>query len=767
MSQAAATSVLWRRVLGVLGLISAVGVLTLGLVTHAGLRDLPQTLDPWGGDEPRAQILDRNGLVLNRTFDNPWNVHDGVPLHATPQLLRKAFIEAEDQRFFEHGGVDWRARSHALVQNLRARRAVRGASTITEQVVRMLHPRDRTIWSRWLEGFEARQLERRFSKGEIFEFYLNQVPYARRRRGVVQAARDYFDRDLETLNEAEQLALVVLVRSPSRFDLARSSQGVPPRVEHLAVRLHARGTLDAVALAATRQSTFELSQPELEVSAPHFVRYVRGGLHDSTAIRVATTLDGTLHRRIRKILETQIEVLSKRQVGDGAALVVDHRTDEVLAWVNAGAFHAQAEGSQIDAVLARRQPGSTLKPFVYALALEQGWTAATMIEDTPYKRPVGRGQHSFRNYSRRFYGPVRLRQALGNSLNIPAVRAAAVVTPAAFLARLQRLGFDGLDRHPDFYGEGLALGNGEVTLFELVSAYASLARGGTYRTPRVVQETGASTGERRVFEPTVSSLIADILSDPEARRLEFSANGVLTFPVPTAVKTGTSNDYRDAWALGFSDRYTAGVWMGNLDLREMRGVSGSQGPALVLRAIFSELERRSEQRQLFLSPKLQRVTICSQTGAHPGPDCPTTAEWFRPGHEPAETCALHRSEPPVAAVRVAARAADAALGMPPKSVESAQERIWLAQPSPGLNLARDPRIPDEMEAYPFEIDAAAGARIAKIEWLVDGATAGETGPGERRFLWPLAPGRHEAQARVWTAAAARPFETVRVAFYVK
>jgi penicillin-binding protein 1C len=653
--------------------------------------------------------------------------------------------------------VDWKARLHALVQNLRAGRGVRGASTITEQVVRMLHERRRTIWSRWLEGFEAARLERRFQKGEILEFYLNQVPYARQRRGVVQAARDYFDRDLDTLNEAEQLSLVVLVRSPSRFDLRRSSDAVRPRIEDLAIRLRDKGVLDDAALARARRSDLVLSESELEVSAPHFVRYVRDRVDAPLAARVVTTLDGRLQSGIRRILETQIEVLSDRQVSDGAALVVDHQSNEVLAWVNAGDFDAGTDGSQIDAVVTARQPGSTLKPFVYALALERGWTAATVIEDAPFKRPVGRGQHAFRNYSRRFYGPVRLRTALGNSLNIPAVRAAAAVTPAALLERLQALGFASLDRHPDFYGEGLALGNGEVTLFELVSAYSALARGGVYRSLRVTSGSAEPELERRVFDAEVSSLIADVLADPEARRLEFSANGVLSFPIPLAVKTGTSNDYRDAWAVGFSDRYTAGVWMGNLDLREMQGVSGAQGPAVVLRGIFSELGRRHEQQRLYLSPKLQHVTVCSETGSLPEPSCPTVAEWFRPGHAPVETCAVHRSESIAAADVV-----PPALAAGP---QAGTARIWLAQPTPGLDLALDPRIPDDLEYFPFEVDGSA--EIRRVQWLIDGIEAGETGPETRRFFWPLALGRHEAQARVWTAEAELPVETAKVAFQVK
>lgn len=755
-----------------LGGALAVAMAVLGAATALQLREPPESLPP-PSEAVRAQILDRAGRPLSRTYQNAWNLHDRVALHEVPPVLRRAFVEAEDRRFFEHRGVDWWARLHAVVQNLRARRVVRGASTITEQAVRLLEPRRRTPWSRWMEGFEARRLERRFGKGEILEFYLNQVPYARQRRGVVQSARDYFDRDLQTLSVPEQLALVVLVRSPSRFDLRRSREPALRRMRQLAQRLHAEGVLDDEDLAEVAGATLELTEPKLQVRAPHFARFARAQPGVEGLVQIRTTLDATLQRRARRALERQIELLADRQVGDGAALVVDHRTDEVLAWVNAGAFDAGEEGSQLDAVLARRQPGSTLKPFVYALAMERGWTAATLIEDAPFERPVGRGQHAFRNYSGRFYGPLRLRDALGNSLNIPAVRAAAAVTPARLLDRLQALGFDSLDRHPDFYGEGLALGNGEVTLLELVSAYASLARGGVYRRPRILETESRSADGRRVFDPEVSSLVADILSDADARRLEFSRNGILTLPSPTAVKTGTSNDYRDAWAVGFTDRHTVGVWMGNLDLREMLGVSGAIGPAVVLRSIFAELGRGTEARSLFLSPRLARSEICSLTGSRPVGGCPTTTEWFRPGRTPQSECELHGSnENRLAAAREGPRLAAPRDSGPGSHSATAAERldaprqpVRLAQPSPGLELARDPRIPDHLEAFPFEV--RAGARIARVEWLVDGRSAGVTGLDQRTFLWLLESGRHLAQARVWTEASGEPVLTELVAFYVK
>ncbi len=734
--------------------VAMAGTVALILATHGALNPLPSSLSPPRAGAVRAKILDRDGRPLSVTYGNRWNLHDEIALHQIPPLLHQAFIEAEDRRFYDHGGVDWMARFGALAQNARAGRGVRGASTISEQVVRMLHPRPRTAWSKWVEGFEAGRLEARFSKGEILEFYLNQVPYARRRRGVVQAARDYFDRDLDTLHPGEMLALAVLVRSPSRWDLRRSVEGVKAPVNRLAQRMQERGFLSSAELESVGSTPLELHDSQLAVAAPHFVQFVRDRAGADAGASIRTHVDSRLQRHVERVLAHQIQVLADRAVTDGAVLVVDHRRDRILAWVNAGGFSENAAESQIDAILTPRQPGSTLKPFVYASALESGWTAATLISDSPLAQQVGQGLHRYRNYSRHHYGPIRLREALGNSLNIPAIRAVQSIGTDVFYGKLHELGFGSLRQHPEVYGDGLALGNGEVTLFELVGAYAALARGGVRRPLAAFVEDGAALrGPTRVYDEAVSSLIADILSDPDARSREFGTGGTLHFPEPTAVKTGTSNDYRDAWALGFSDRFTVGVWMGNLDRNEMDGVSGSIGPAMVLRAVFAELRHDMPSGPIFLSRKLRNARICAISGRAATGDCPVTGEWFRPQNVPTEPC-RH--------VHVARSTADDGDVSPARA--SAGE-VYLSQPTPGLHLATDPRIPDELEAFPMELASDRPPR--QVDWFVDDSQIGVTRGDDHRMPWPLSRGEHVARARVWFDDAAEPVETSQVRFLVK
>ena len=729
------TSGLTRWLLG----LAVAGAAVLAVATLLSMRRLPERLDPPPGEVSRAEIVDRRGQRLSVTYENRWNLHDRAPLHQVPALLRDAVVLAEDRRFFEHDGVDWRARGAALWQNLRAGRFVRGASTISEQVVRMIHSRPRTIWSRWVEGFEAARLERCFAKGDILAFYLNQVPYARQRRGVVQAARDVFDRDLDTLNRDEMLALAVLVRSPSRLDPRRAPGALDASVKRLARRLAEAGRLSAAAAAAVASRPLALGTSELPVAAPAFVRHVRAT--SDGAVKIHTTLDGRLHARLQPLLDETVRRLAPRGVEHGAALAVDHRSDEVLLWMNA------RSGSEIDAVLTPRQPGSTLKPFVYALALERGWTAATLIDDSPMSSAVGNGLHRYRNYSRIYRGPMRLRIALANSLNVPAVRAMQSLPPAALYRRLQALGFASLGEHPEFYGEGLALGNGEVTLRELVSAYAVLARGGLHIPLRLLRDGSVDAKKpRRLFDTDVSTLVADILADADAREPEFGRGGALDLPVPAAVKTGTSNDYRDAWAVGFSDRYTAGVWMGDPGRRAMAEVTGSLGPAVVLRAIFAELHRFESAGPLRISPRLRRATVCAASGSKAGEKCPAIEEWFRPGHAPEHECPLHTP-------RVAA------------APQVAPPEVDVLRPSPGLHLAMDPRIPDPLEVFEFALEATPDP--GEVEWIVDGEPAALRRSAANRWEWPLSRGAHRVRARVRFREAGDPIETREVAFFVR
>ncbi len=718
-------------------LLIAAGV--LGLKTLADLRPLPRSLNFETSSIRKVQVLDRTGIPLTVTYQNRWNIHDYVPLHDIPPLLQRAFVSSEDRRFYRHHGVDWRARLMALFQNIRSFRAVRGASTITEQVVRLWRPRPRSLWSRWLEGFEASRLEKQFSKDQILECYLNQVPYAAQRRGVVQAARYYFDRDLDTLSQKETLGLAVMVRSPGRLNPHKNPKLLETPILHLGARMIKEKQIDQRCFENLSKVPLETRKTPFTVNATHFVHHLYETIPASPMVRrnrLHTTLSAPLQREVQAILDQRLQDLKAKEVHNGSVLVVDHQRSEVLAWVNSGASLEGVRESWIDAVKTPRQPGSTLKPFLYALALEKGWTAATPVKDLPLAAPVGHGLHAYRNYSRTHYGVLPLRQALGNSLNTPAVRTIQFVSVEGFLNCLKSMGIHSLYQHPDYYGEGLALGNGEITLLELVGAYTVLARRGVYSPIKTIfdKTDGMPTG-KQVFSAETASLIGNILSDPNARKLEFGTGSLLRFPIQTAVKTGTSSDYRDAWAIGYNNRYTVGVWLGNLDHKATRGITGASGPALFLRSVFAELNRNRKTRPLYLSPRLKSQEICRETGQPDNGRCVTVTEWFAPGTGPEAEIA----------------------GQP------ATERPYLQRPSQGLQLAMDPRIPDDHEAFQFQISHLP--ENASICWYVDGKPAGTTRTGS--FMWPLSKGSHLAMAKIWPEDLKTPIETASVNFVVK
>lgn len=717
----------WFKRLLILGLaLMALGASVLYFVTQRDLLTVPEDLVGLTKAQVKPQLLDRAGRPLTVTYRNQWNAHDQQSLHRIPDFLQQAFILAEDKRFYSHGGVDWKARLMALVQNVLALEGVRGASTISEQVVRMIHPRPRSVWARWLEGWEAQRLEAKFDKATIFEFYLNQVPYAAQRRGVQQAASYYFDRDVSTLSHKEMLALAVLVRAPSRFDLYKSTQRLEGRLSILAERaINAKQTTQE----QIGDQPLTVSRPEPMLNVRHFAKHVYQRA-DLGKHQIKTTLNSRLQNAAQTLLDERVADLRNKNVHHGGMLIVDYQTDEVLAWAIADVHEA---GSAFDTIKVKRQPGSTLKPFVYASALEKGWTAATMIDDSPFNEGVGQGVHSYRNYSNTFYGKLSLRQALGNSLNIPAIKATRYVGVEPLLKKFGSLGINDLDLRSVDYGSGLALGNGEISLYSLVGAYASLARGGRYRALRDTQASSLKP-EVSVFSPEVSSLVTNILSDPEARSLEFGRGGTLHLPVQTAVKTGTSNDYRDAWVVGFNHRYVVGVWMGNLDSQPMDNVTGSIGPALVMRAMFSELNKAAETKPLYLSRKLIHQDVCIDSGLLSNGECATRKEWFLPNR------------------------------LPKQEVQRTQKPAYrIAQPVDQMHVARDPRIPDESEALEFKLNNSE--QVARVNWFVNNILVAST--QSSNYLWPLQAGRHTVKAEVFGANTDTPNATQQVSFVVK
>lgn len=585
-----------------------------------------------------------------------------TPLNKIPLLLQRAVIAAEDKRFYEHNGTDYRALAHALIQNVTHLGLIRGASSITEQLARIEGNYPRTFRGRLSTAIRAKELEGKLSKDEILERYLNRVAYPSNACGVREGALVLFGRDLSTLTPREMIALAVIIRAPSALDPRRNFKGLNKRINRLSKQL-------VEAKSVNQEDTS---------SALEWINRKEG----VSLLRKATLdlQDNPLEREFRKLLAVKIERMKGQNVEDGAFLAIENSTGKILADLTV----SKRFGS-IDSVRTPRQPGSTLKPFLYAMALDREMNLNSIIEDAPLRIPVSGGIHRFRNYSGEYFGPVSLTEALGSSLNTPAVRVLQGIGVGSFLEQLHKLGFKSLDDTAAHYGEGLTLGDGEVTLFELVQGYRTFAMSGNF------SPIGVS-GESRSY-PVMSNEAAEgvtkILIDPDARRHEFGVGGLLQFPIQTAVKTGTSGDHHDAWALGYSARFTVGVWMGNLDRTAMREVSGSRGPAWVLRAAFAKLEQEGEPKELLE---------------------------FVPEVKPAD--------------RVRAK----------KDLHLPQIEI----PAEGMIIKQDPRIPDDMEAIAFELDSDSGP----AHWYLDGSEVGTSSVEKGRLVWKIAPGKHIVTAKI-------------------
>jgi penicillin-binding protein 1C len=545
-----------------------------------------------------VELTDRHGTPLRERRVDEHFAHEVVLSEVPPRLVH-AILAAEDKRFFDHRGVDIAALARALAGNLRHRRVTSGASTITQQLVKISDPRPRTLATKFLEAARALRLEQVWTKDEILTAYLNRLDFGNLNVGVTAAADYYFGKPLADLSAAEAAFLAGLPKNPTRLnphkDLARAQQ----RERTVLHRMWDDGWLSADELAAALPEKLAFRPRQRVFRAPHFVDFVLPQLPPDAPPVVATTLDLDLNRFAEDTVKERLEHLKAKNVRDGAVVVIDNRTGDVIALVGSQNYFSPGSG-QVNGALAPRSAGSTFKSFTYLLALEQGATPASIVADVPTSFMTSTGEYRPENYNKRCYGPLRYRLALANSLNIPAVKVLRTIGgPATLQARLQAWGLTTLDQPADHYGLGLTIGNAETRLIELTNAYAALARLGEWHPWRILLNPAldhrpdlnapAPAAAHTLATHDAAWLIADMLSDNSARTIGFGLHSSLRFDFPVACKTGTSTDYRDNWAMGYTPEFTVGVWVGNFDGSPMRGVSGVTGAAPIMHAVMEHL----------------------------------------------------------------------------------------------------------------------------------------------------------------------------------
>ena len=797
---------------------AALTLLALFLAAWIGLKFVPVPEALLRTPPVSVEFTDHNGVPLREARVGE-RFRREVKYAEIPQNVIHAMLAAEDKRFFSHSGVDWLAAGRATVTSVRAARKTSGASTISQQLIKLSVPRPRTLKTKLIEMATALRLEQIRSKEEILAAYLNRLDFGNLNFGVAEAANYYFGKPLADLSNAEAALLAGLPWNPTRLNPHANPAAAKSRQETVLRRMHESGWLAQEEYERAVAELLRYEKARRVFSAPHFVDLIlqreRSELADggfvsdgnrntgfqpartagvTPAVRrddrqdarlphsrdgcdpgrgplrgeVRTTLDLDLNRFVERSVTERLASLRAQNVRDAAAVVLDNRTGEVLALVGSENYFAPGSG-MVNGTMEPRSAGSTIKPITYLLALERGDTAATIVPVVPTEFPTPTGPYRPENYHRHCQGPARYREALACSLNIPAVKVLQSLGGAAILQRrLQAWGVTTLPRESDEYGLGLTIGNAEVRLLELANLYATLARMGEWRPYRLLRDEDGGTGVspvvvgqsvaavrtvagRRDARPTPTAetavppllcwLIADMLSDNAARTPSFGANSALRFTFPVACKTGTSTDFRDNWAMGYTPEFTVGVWVGNFSGAPMREVSGVTGAAPIMHDVMEHLHRR------FGTTWFERPASIIDHMVHPltghllsAPRADAVSEKFIQGQLPkAESAADYDAAGRVKLVAEYSEwAASVDNQLRDRVVLEDEGRLHLVSPHPGSTFLLDPDVPSS-GLVPL-VASGAGRLIWESPTLAMRERAGRT-------FAVAVEGRHELTAR--------------------
>ena len=657
---------------GIVFLIFAFLALAGVIVAYAQIAadlPLPDELAKQASSFQSTRIYDRNGTLLNETFDPNEGRRVAVSLERMSPWLRQATIATEDANFYRHPGVDPVALARALYYAVREREFVSGASTIPQQLVKLVFlSSERSAIRKIKEAILAAEVSRRYSKEQILEIYLNEVYYGNLAYGVDSAAETYFGKEVGELSLAEAALLAGLPQAPAYYDPYTFPDRVKKR-QAVVLRLMVKsGDITPAEADAAWLQPLAYVPVRYDFLAPHFTLYVRQQLETllgpealyRVGLNVTTSLDLELQNTAQTIVAEQVQALAARNVSNGALVAMNPKSGEILALVGSADFDNVEIDGQVNMALAPRQPGSSIKPLVYLAAFEnpnrplnERWTPGTLLVDIEQDFPDGANPpYHPKNYDEKEHGILTVGASLANSYNIPAVRAMEFVGVSNFIALAQRLGISTLVR-PD-YGLSLALGGGEVPLLEMTGAFAVLANGGLRRPPQAILKIEDGEGNviceidtpvpcrldglaqgQQVISAVDAFLISDMLSDNQARAPIFGLNSVLNLGRPAAVKTGTTNDFRDGLTIGYTPELVTGVWVGNASNAPMQNISGAGGAGLIWNHFMQTALAATPPSAFPVPAGAQQVEVCADTGTLPSPACPEKAtRWFAADRPP-------------------------------------------------------------------------------------------------------------------------------------
>ena len=732
-------------------------------------------------EQQALTFSDRNGLPLGTLLTRDQDHTAVVPLKQISPHFIQAILAAEDGRFYQHGPLEMRSIIRAVIQAIQSGEVISGASTITMQLARMLEPAPRNLGAKIQEIWLSWRLAAGMSKDDILQAYINRLPMGGNIYGVEAAARIYFGVPAADLNLAQASLLAALPNNPTYLNPYEYWQPLKLRQKYVLNRMFQDGYITQSQVDKAYDTKVTLSsRGQGIIAAPHFLFWLANQLPQNHPSQIRTTIDRSLQQFVEAQLQQVINSLAEQNVHQGAALVIDNQTGEVLAYVGSADYFSLAQLGRNDGVQSLRQPGSTLKPFLYQLALEKRIIRPnTVLADIPTYYPIpGARLYSPTDYTETFQGPVRIRIALANSLNIPAVRVLEEVRVPNFLERLRQLGFRNLDQPPEYYGLGLTLGSGEVSLWELARAYLTLAKQGQF-TPiftnfapckeqsEVVCDhpSLSETWQAKIGSESTWELITDMLSDRHARAKSFGVDSVLNLPFPTAVKTGTSSNFRDTWTVGFTSDYTVATWVGNFSGEPMVQVSGVMGAAPLWQRIMLYLHQHDKPHPFSPPKDMVQLPVCALSGLKPTSACPSVVqEYFSvediPNYEANEDTFYQL----VTSDRKD-KSPQYRLNLPEEYDE------WLAkQQQPTLTSSQlrilSPSNGDVFLLQPNEVDEAqtrlefklAGVLNQPVEWWLNGQKL--TSESSNSIFWQLRPGE-------WTLKVKSGIVTDQVSFQVE
>lgn len=719
-------------------------------------------------DLPQAyRYYDRHGELLSVLISRDGYFRMSTQRREIPDLFVEALLTHEDRYFYDHPGVNPLAIVRAAVSNIRAGGVVSGGSTITMQLARMLERRDRTLWTKMIEAFRALQLEWRYDKDEIIEFYLALAPYGGNLEGLSAASYFYFGKAPSMLSVGETALLVGLPQSPNRYRPDQHPVAAREMRDHVLQEMRENGLIDADQLKRAKAEPLPTQRNEAAQLAVHTAWSLRLAHPGRTQIR--TTLDRNIQQRTAQVLSGYVETLKAYGISNASSVVIDNQTREVVAIVGSTDYFDRERLGANDGARMVRSPGSTLKPFLYALGFELGLISEKTIL---YDIPVNYGGYSPENYAKNFRGLVTVREALTDSLNVVAVNLTREVGLERLHALLQAGGLSGLKEDAAYYGLPLILGGVEVSLLDLTNLYATLAQGGVYRPYRLVESDPAGT-PKRLLSPEAVWLVTHILTDVE--RPDFPQSWSFARNRATvAWKTGTSYGHQDAWSVGYTPRFTIGVWVGNFDSRPASHLAGSKVAAPLLFDLFQALEDSGDRRWFAKPEQVRERQVCRSCGRLPTPACRSfTTEYYIAGVKGPANEAYCRV-PQLIAVdrRTGAPAGDRT---PAAAVERKVFDIWPSRMASFLarhgvpvdrvppydpgNMAGEAYYPPEilspvadaiyyrrldhlaLDDHAIKLSAAVTNRIRTVSWFLDGKLIYQGSPWKDRLINPP-PGDH-------------------------